>query len=398
MSNSTYRGFGAVLGIVLAWPCPAISAADDEWLGESVMVKETAVPQVRTRRFKYTDIGVPAVVERVNGEWLWVDVAWVKKNEVVRLDDAPAYFTKMIERGSHVIDGYVMRGIAWLSLNHYENAAKDFSEAIRRDPTTGHLYRLRGEAEYASHANSAALADYNKALQLNPNDLLAMNGRGIALDAVGEYGKSLKQFDELLRRDPRNALAYGNRAGTWWDLDEYEKCLADLNRAIQLDPKLASARSNRGRWYMRHGDYTKALADYEIALKLAPREWLPYYGLARIYATAPVFEAHIRDGKKALALAKKACELSHWDDWMPITVLAAAYAELGDFESAVRWQTKAIAMPKLANDRDRRRDLKCLELYKSGRAYYEEVVPHAEEAPQPTEPLKESTDRSNERR
>lgn len=225
-------------------------------------------------------------------------------------------------------------------------------------------------------------------------DAADCNVRGLT-DTINRVGPCL---DELLRIDPRNALAYANRAGTWWDLDEYEKTLADLNRAIQLDPKLAVAYSNRGRWHMKHGDYTKALADYEIAIKLAPREWLPYYGLARIYATAPAFEAHIRDGKKALAMAKKACELSLWDDEMPISALAAAYAELGDFEAAVRWQTKAIAMLRLANERDLRDDLKRLELYKSGKPYYEDVPPPSDDAKPLNEHVTEPGSPGRERR
>jgi tetratricopeptide (TPR) repeat protein len=385
------RTFVSIVGLALACQGGELSAADEAWLGETVMVKETAMPQVGNQRFVFKYVDVPAVVEQVNGDWLWLGNAWVKKSETLRLEEAPAYFTKLIESGNNVTVGYMLRAITWQALNQYESAVNDLTVALRREPTNGFFYRLRGEAQYARHANHAALADYTKALQLNPADLFAMSGRGIALDAIGEYGKSLKQFGELLRIDPRNALAYGNRAGTWWDLDEYEKCLADLNRAIQLDPKLAPAYSNRGRWHMKHGDYTKALADYETAIKLAPREWLPYYGLARIYATAPVFEAHIRDGKKALAMAKKACDLSLWDDWMPISALAAAYAELGDFDAAVRWQTKAGAMPQLANERDRRDDLNRLELYKSGKAYYEDVPPPSDDAALSNGPAKEHT-------
>ena len=57
-----------------------------------------------------------------------------------------------------------------------------------------------------------------------------------------------------------------------------------------------------------------------------------------------------------------------------------AYAELRDFEAAVRWQTSAIAMSRLANERDLRDDLKRLELYKSGKPYYEDVPPPSDDA------------------
>jgi Flp pilus assembly protein TadD len=131
---------------------------------------------------------------------------------------------------------------------------------------------------------------------------------------------------------------------------------------------------------MKHGDYTKALDDYKKSLKLAPREWIAYHGLARVYATAPVFEAHIRDGKRALEMAEKACELSLWNDWMPLTGLAAAYAELGDFESAVKWQTKAVALSRQERELARREIREQLEAYQAGRPYYDEPIKLKSEA------------------
>lgn len=189
----------------------------------------------------------------------------------------------------------------------------------------------------------------------------------------------------MLRVDPANALAYANRGAIWFDKEEWQKSLADLNRAIELSPKMALTYVNRGRWYMKHGEYLEAEADYKRAIELAPREWSPYNGLARIYATAPEFEFHLRDGKRALELANRACELSHWDEWICVATLAAAYAESGDFASAVQWQNKAIAMSQPAKLRDQKDNEKRLELYKSGKAYYEEVAPPAANPPEPAD-------------
>jgi tetratricopeptide (TPR) repeat protein len=149
--------------------------------------------------------------------------------------------------------------------------------------------------------------------------------------------------------------------------------LKDFDAAVRLDPKSAAALTNRGRWYMKHGDYPKALADYQKAIDMAPREWPAYNGLARVYATAPEFEWHLRDGDKALAMASKACELSHWSEWQSVASLAAAHAELGDFTAAVKWQKKAIAMSLPAKEHDRLDNEKRLARYESGQAYFEEV-------------------------
>jgi tetratricopeptide (TPR) repeat protein len=53
-------------------------------------------------------------------------------------------------------------------------------------------------------------------------------------------------------------------------------------------------------------------------------------------------EAKFRDGKKAVANATKACDLTRWEEPSVLDVLAAAYAESGDFEKAVKYEKQAL--------------------------------------------------------
>jgi tetratricopeptide (TPR) repeat protein len=373
------RAFGFLVSLAAATIAGSLSAADADWVGQRVMLKETAKPQVGKQTFDWGAVPLPATVGKVNGAWLWLGSAWVKQDQVVLFDDALAYYTDLIARGDvgDRLVGYALRGVTWLTKREFDNAIKDFSELIRIAPNNSSFYALRGKAYHGKHDYAAAMADFNEAIRLDPSNLIAYNDRGCTWTSKGDYHKAHQQFNEVLRRAPANALAFANRGVNWFKQDEYDKALADIDQAIKLDPKQAFAYSNRGRVYMKLGDYPKAMADYDKAIAISPHEWTAFNGRARILATAPDFEYHLRDGKKAVAVANQACELCEWDEWIPIATLAAAYAEAGDFESALKWQAKAMEMSQPAEDRDQRDNEKRLALYKTGKPYHEEVAQKA---------------------
>jgi tetratricopeptide (TPR) repeat protein len=61
------------------------------------------------------------------------------------------------------------RGLAYLRIEKYDHAARDFSEVIRVQPRNGDVYIYRGIARIYQGREKEADLDFQKAFQLNPS-------------------------------------------------------------------------------------------------------------------------------------------------------------------------------------------------------------------------------------
>jgi len=326
----------AVVAFVLIVCCCATSFAQK--VGDKVFTSEEAELKSGTAVVGKVGLGVLLDVERVNGEWLWVNYigtkGWINKKEVVLPDQAIEELTKKI-KSNPTAESYRIRAFAWIHKGELDPALADLTEAIRLDPNSAAFYNSRGNLWKRKRDYDKAVSDLTEAIRL-----------------------------ESMTRNL--AMAYDNRGSVWLMKQEYHKAIADCTEAIRLDPKFVKPYHRRGTAWESTQEYDKAIADFAEVIRLDPNHAIAYGKRAWLYATCP--DARYRNGEQAVKDATKAGELVDWKIPVALETLAAAYAESGDFTNAVKWQEKAVEMSTAADNSQLEQRLT---LYKSGKPYRE---------------------------
>ena len=237
-----------------------------------------------------------------------------------------------------------IRGDACYSKEDFERAMKEYDASIRLNPTWDAPHYGRGWVLYRKNDLDGALADFDEAVRLNPKNEKNYNMRANVYRKKHNWDALIANWNEAIANNPTNSF-YMNARGSDYQIfiKDFEKAAADFTKLIQLDPTNSNYYACRANAYFSNGRYKEARNDFNQAIQLNPKESVFYSELANFLATCP--DASFRNGKEALKMARKGCDLNqHLEDWSPDCrdALAAAYAETGNFDDAIRFQKQSL--------------------------------------------------------
>ncbi|MFA6133169.1 MAG: tetratricopeptide repeat protein [Phycisphaerae bacterium] len=176
------------------------------------------------------------------------------------------------------------------------------------------------------------------AFRLDPNNTTALIQMGMLLADTGKPQEAIPFILKYVAAQPSSAEGHfvlGVLRSRTGDLPTADK---EITLATSIDPRNAKYRINLAAIRNMQGRTAEAVGLYRELLRDNLNWSEPMNGLASALATCP--DASVRNGKEALQLAQRACELTpNRADYLD--TLALALAETGDFAAAMEAARKA---------------------------------------------------------
>ena len=269
---------------------------------------------------------------------------------------------------------FLQRGRVNALAGNTDAALADFSEVLRIDPDNVAALVLRAEVAIPDHLDEA-MEDLNKALDLRPGLVPALRQRAVLLANAKKFTAAVADLELAQKLDPEDQSATLQLAAVYAIEGKTETAIEVYDKVLEADPTSWMAFRGRGDLQLNLGKQREAIADYEKALEVKEDDSGVLNNLAWVLATSP--DEALRDGKRAIDLAKKACEETEYKQAHILSTLAAGYAETGDFVTAVEWSKKAV---ELGSDDLKPALSKELESYESSKPWRETQTASADTA------------------
>jgi protein O-mannosyl-transferase len=183
---------------------------------------------------------------------------------------------------------------------------------------------------------------WNHTINCTTNNFEARSNLGSALMEKGKVDDAITQFQEALRINPRAANVHNNLGTGLHQKGRVDEAIAEIQKALQINPDNALFHFNLAKMLQQTGRTAEAIAQYQMDLQIDPADVDAQYNLAWLLATSP--QASLRNGAKALQLARQANELTGGRRPIVLHSLAAAFAEVGKFDDAVHTAQNAIEL------------------------------------------------------
>jgi spermidine synthase len=285
-----------------------------------------------------------------------------------RLDDASGYFSELVTKHPDDLEAQSDLGTVLAALGRYDEAIAHQKTAIKLAPAAPGPYNNLGCTLAERGKPAEAMEYFSESLKRDPEFVDAHCNMGKALVSLGRLDEGVRHLTEAIRIMPGYTDAHYNLADALMAQGEADRAAYHYAVVVRLEPNDPLARNGLGRALAAAGRTKEAVEQLSKAVELDPDFVDALNQLAWTLATNG--DPGIRDGSRALSLARHACDLTGNRHPLLLDTLAAAYAETGEFDLAKKTASNAVEIARSAGRTDWAREIeKRLELYDRGKKF-----------------------------
>jgi protein O-mannosyl-transferase len=281
---------------------------------------------------------------------IWIMVAWGVK-DLIGINPVP----RAAAAGAGSIA--IMACVFWtpVQVSYWRSTRALFMRATRvTDQNYLAYYNLgcyaKDEGDYGQ-----AILYFKKALSAEADDApwanhaRAYNNLGYSYLHQGDISNAVADFERAVELQPQYPEAYFNLGRAFQANNQPDVAADCFQRALAMDPNVAEIHYKLANALLQLGRPAQAIAQFSQALQLNPGMDDAANNLALLLATCP--DRSLRDGAKAVALARQASAHSHDQNPVILGTLAAAYAEAGQLSEATATAQRASQLALAQNNR-----------------------------------------------
>ncbi|MFL6211167.1 MAG: tetratricopeptide repeat protein [Pyrinomonadaceae bacterium] len=180
-------------------------------------------------------------------------------------------------------------GSVYFALTQYDAAVASFQQAVKLDTQYGQAYFnlalaylklgreqqagnaltaatqayvLTGDEHLKAGRNTEAEAAYREVLRIDPNYSPVHYRLGLLYHSAAHYPEAIEAFKLALQTEPQDAYAYTHLGASYLELHKYAEAAAAAERAITINPQAPDAYRVAGLAQAALGHRTEALAHY----------------------------------------------------------------------------------------------------------------------------------------
>jgi tetratricopeptide (TPR) repeat protein len=239
-------------------------------------------------------------------------------------------------------------GIVLLQKGQLNDGIAHYRAALRMQPDSWDAEYNLGTALLAQGKVDEAIFHCERAVAMEPNDPDGQVSLGNALLEKKRIDEAIIHYQKAMAIWPDHFLARYSLGRAFLEKGELDTAIAHCRAALLIRPDDADCHTVLAAALDEKGETAEAIRHYEKALKIFPQSISALTNLAWLLATSP--SESLRNGGKAVEIARQADQLSGGTNTVVLRTLAAAYAETGQFGKAIESARTAVQLARMHDD------------------------------------------------